>query len=435
MSSIQGWVGLSLPRWMARLSGFVLILVGLAWPAITMPASTSSAFSPGVVTLAPDLPVQAAVPPADDPIADTPPMGWNGFNRFYHAVNEARVEAEARALVISGMKAAGYEYVNLDGGWDLPKRDVAGELQPDPAKFPNGIKPVAAYVHSLGLKFGIYTSAGTMNCAHTSAGSYRHETQDAATFASWGVDYLKLDWCYIPYHEFPHMSHQQVAVELAARMAAAIHATGRSILFDVNDWSDHSPGTWARGVAHVWRTTHDSQDHWWSLLLNFRNNVPLYKLAGPGGWNDPDMLEIGNGGMTAAEYRAEFSLWAEMAAPLIAGNDLTTMSPMTRSILTNRAVIEVDQDPLGRQGYAVASAGGLWVLAKPMSGGNVAVVLFNSSNSTAHMSTSAAQVGLPRGSTYRLLDLWSGAEHTTGGPIQATVAAHGVVMFLAGTAG
>lgn len=415
MSAIQ--------RWMVRVSGVALILVGLLWPAITMPAT-----APAATRVAPAvLPVEAAAP---RPIAMTPPMGWNGFNRFYHNVSEATVEAQARALVTSGMKAAGYEYVNLDGGWDLAKRNSADQLQPDPAKFPDGIKPVADYVHSLGLKFGIYTSAGEMNCAHTSAGSYGHFLQDAELFAAWGVDYLKLDWCWVPYSEYAGMTRPQVGALLASEMATAIELAGRPMLLDVNDWSDHNPGSWARGVAHVWRTTHDAKDHWWSVLLNFRNNVPFYKMAGPGGWNDPDMLEIGNGGMTTNEYRTEFSLWAEMAAPLIAGTDLTTMSPATRSILTNQAVIAVDQDRLGSQGYPVWSSNNLWVLAKPLAGGQVAVVLFNANPWTETISTSTGQVGLVRGSVYKLIDLWTGAERSTGGPISAAIGAHGVAMYL-----
>ena len=425
MTSIQKWVGRSLPSWMGRVAGIALIAAGLVWPAITMPSAvTPVAATTNVLPIVPE-----NLPPPQ-PLALTPPMGWNGFNRFYHDVTEERVEAQARALVDSGMKAAGYEYVNLDGGWDLATRNSADQLQPNPARFPNGIKPVADYVHSLGLKFGIYASAGLMNCAHTSAGSFGHFLQDAEMFAAWGVDYVKLDWCFIPFGDYPKMSHPQVSELLAGEMATAIEVTGRPMLLDVNDWYDHSPGTWARGVARVWRTTHDSRDAWWSVLLNFRNNVSFYKLAGPGGWNDPDMLEIGNGGMTTTEYQTQFSLWSEMAAPLIAGNDLTRMSPVTRRILTNRAVIAVDQDSLGRQGYPVSSSRMTWVLAKPLADGHVAVVLFNANPWAETVSTTISQLGLPRGSVYKLVDLWSGAEHTTAGPISALLAPHAVAMYL-----
>src|SRR5438034_1139150 len=347
MSSIQHWVGPRLPHWMARASGIALIVVGLSWPALTWPVPILA-----TTGIAAGLPASLA---AADALAQTPPMGWNGFNRFLRDVSEARVEAQARALVASGMQAAGYEYVNLDGGWDLLQRGPQGELQPDPAKFPHGIKPVADYVHSLGLKFGIYTSAGVTNCATHSAGSYGHFQQDAAAFASWGVDYVKLDWCRVPYRNYPGMSRQQVSRMLATEMGSAIATSGRAMVYDINFEADDTPWMWGANVANLWRTGQDSQDRWWSMVFNFTHNVQHYSHARPGGWNDPDMLEVGNGGMTAIEYQSEFSLWAEMAAPLIAGTDLAAMSDVTRDILTNKAVIAVDQDPLGLQGRPIAS--------------------------------------------------------------------------------
>ncbi|MGH7877174.1 MAG: glycoside hydrolase family 27 protein, partial [Candidatus Dormibacteraceae bacterium] len=224
-------------------------------------------------------------------------MGWNGYNRFHRAVTAAMVEAEARTLVTSGMRAAGYRYVNLDGGWDLGWRAASGTLQPNPAKFPRGIKPIADYIHSLGLKFGIYTSLGTRNCAGTSAGSYGHYLQDAATFAAWGVDYLKVDWCHVPLRNYPRLTEAEVSRMLAAEMGHALAATGRAIFFDANDITSDQPWRWARGLASMWRTAPDIQDSYRSMLLNFTRNVGLHHEAGPGAWNDPDMLEIGNGGM------------------------------------------------------------------------------------------------------------------------------------------
>src|SRR5436190_1774100 len=311
MSSIQHWVGPRLPHWMARASGIALIVVGLSWPALTWPVPILA-----TTGIAAGLPASLA---AADALAQTPPMGWNGFNRFLRDVSEARVEAQARALVASGMQAAGYEYVNLDGGWDLLQRGPQGELQPDPAKFPHGIKPVADYVHSLGLKFGIYTSAGVTNCATHSAGSYGHYKQDAATFAPWGVDYEKLDWCRVPYRNYPGRSRQEVSR----------------------------------------------------------------------------------------------SLGTEMAAPLIAGTDLAAMSDVTRDILTNKAVIAVDQDPLGLQGRPIANAGGYWVVVKPLVSGAVAVVLFNSTDRPAAISTTAREVGMARTYAYRMVDLWSNEQSDT----------------------
>jgi alpha-galactosidase len=420
---------------MGIVSGATLVVVGIALmgPAWITPLTTDVTadtvrIGDGETVV---VPAQFPLVPPTGRLALTPPMGWNGFNHFFRTVTEATVEAEASALVASGMQAAGYRYVNLDGGWDLMHRNAAGALQPDPWKFPNGIKPVADYVHNLGLKFGIYASAGVMNCAATSAGSYGHYQQDAAMFAAWGVDYVKFDWCWIPFRSYPHMSHRQVSEMLARQMAAAMVSTKRSMVYDINDWTNDEQWLWARGIAHMWRTTHDSHDLYSSLLSQFLANVGHHALAGPGGWNDPDMLEVGNGGMSAIEYQSQFSLWAEMAAPLIAGNDLTRMSAVTRSILTNQAVIAVDQDPLGRQGYPVTSAGGHWVLTKPLMNGDEAVVLFNQTNSEVLISTTAEQIGAAyalRG--YALLNLWDGTVVQSPGEIAAVVPPHGVVMYV-----
>jgi alpha-galactosidase len=421
---------------MGIVSGTVLVLVGLIGPTWMSPlGNAASAASPDTARIAdgPNVlaPVERTIAnPPTGRLALTPPMGWNGFNHFYHSVTDATIEAQARALVSSGMQAAGYTYVNIDGGWDLKHRNSAGELQPDPAKFPHGIKPVADYVHGLGLKFGIYASAGYTNCVNTSAGSYGHYAQDAALFAAWGVDYVKFDWCFIPFRDYPHMTQPQVSLLLARKMAAALVGTNRSILYDINDWTNDDPWIWARGLAHMWRTTHDSRDWWSSVIAQFKANVSHHALAGPGGWNDPDMLEVGNGGMSTIEYQAQFSLWAEMAAPLIAGNDLTMMSPVTRSILTNAAVIAVDQDPLGRQGYPASNADGHWVLTKPLANGDRAVVLFNETNKAATISTTVQQVGAVNAPQWVQLNLWEATVTQTAGPIAAFVAPHGVVMYV-----
>jgi len=374
-------------------------------------------------------------------VAAVPPMGWNGYNHWGPGVTGAIVRRDARALVSSGMAALGYEYVNLDGGWDRPRRDARGALQADPAKFPGGIRELAGYVHSLGLKFGIYASAGTANCSGTSAGSYGHYRQDAAAFAAWGVDFVKLDYCRVPVPLTP-----RVARDLAAQMSRALAATGRPIVLDVNDASgarDHDLAwTWARGTgAQLWRVSSDITSSYRSMVSHLAGpasghsfDLQLPGYAGPGGWNDPDMLEVGNAGLTAAGARAEFSLWAEEAAPLIAGNDLTAMTPAARRTLTNARVIAVDQDPLGRQGRAVRGGGGHWVLVKPLAGGAVAVVLFNQTPAVAVISTTAAAVGLPPAASYRLRDLWARSTGSTAGTIRARVPPHGVVMYRASAA-
>jgi alpha-galactosidase len=360
-------------------------------------------------------------------------MAWNGYNHYARDVTASIVEAQARTIVSSGMQAAGYTYVNLDGGWDLLTRDAQGQLQPDPGKFPDGIAALAAYVHSLGFKFGIYTSVGRTNCMRTAAGSFGHYRRDAETFASWGVDYVKADWCNVPMNEFPGMTPEQVAQKLYRQFGSALQSVGRPMLYSMStNESSHTSleaWTWAPGLGNMWRTTADISDSYASMLANFTANAQHYEAAGPGGWNDPDMLEVGNGGMTPTEDRTQFSLWAEMAAPLIAGNDLTTMSAMTRTTLTNPDVIAVDQDRLGRQGHAVASANGQWVLTKPLATGARAVVLFNATDNPAVITTTAARVGLPSAPAYTVDNLWSHTTTTTTGTITADVAPHAAAMF------
>lgn len=424
-------------RWASRWVPAAL-LVGLlacatriaASPGHTTPAAprTPAAASPAAQTS--PLAMRGYQPPGRG-LALRPPMGWDGYNRFHRNVSAALVDAEARAMVTSGMRAAGYTYVNIDGGWNLLRRAAGGALLPNPRLFPQGIRPVARYVHSLGLKLGIYASAGLRNCAGTSAGSYGHYRQDAATFAAWGVDYVKLDWCWIPYRRFPGRTHEQVSELLARRMGQALAATRRPIVYDVNNtsWRVQHVWEWARPLANLWRTTGDIRDTYTSMVRHFLANVGHYRRAGPGGWNDPDMLEVGNPGMSLSEQRAQFSLWAEMAAPLIAGDDLTTMPAAVRDILTNRAVIAIDQDPLGRQGHAVWHGDGHWVLTKPLSGGGRAVVLFNASGRGADISASAAELGLPAAVGYTLRNLWTGALTWTSGALRAWVPARSVIMY------
>lgn len=365
----------------------------------------------------------------DNGLARTPPMGWNDWNSFHQAISAQIIEQEARALVSSGMQAAGYDYVVLDGGWDQLARDAAGNLQADPNKFPDGIKPVVAYVHSLHLKFGIHLAAGPTNCARNGAGAYGHYTQDAQTLASWGIDFLKFDSCTVP--------AGTDLVALYGQMRDALAATGRPILYSI-----HMPGqpvgSFDPAIANMWRTTPDAKPTFASMVSQLITNNGYADLAAPGGWNDPDMLEVGNDGvlrdgltgeMSVTDSIDEFSLWAEMAAPLIAGNDLTAMTQDTRRILTNRAVIAVDQDPLGRQGYAVASANGQWVLTKPLANGDRAVVLFNQTDSPATITTSAAEVGMPAASACKLQDLWAKRSSDTSGAISADVPPHGLVMY------
>ena len=350
-------------------------------------------------------------------LALTPPMGWNDWNSFGCNVSESLVEQTADIIVSSGMKAAGYQYVNIDDCWMSSSRSSSGHLVPDPGKFPDGISGVAAYVHGKGLKLGIYESAGTATCAGY-PGSLNHERTDAADFAAWSVDYLKYDNC----------NNQGVDWQVRYNaMRDALAATGRPIVYSLCEWGQDSVWTWGAGTGNLWRTTGDISANYGSLLSIFHSNVALAQFAGKGGWNDPDMLEVGNG-MSFTEDRAELSLWAEMAAPLISGTDLRKATPATLSLYTNTNVIAVDQDSLGKQGTEIASSGGLDVLKKPLSNGDVSVVLFNENASAATISTSASAVGLS-GSAFKLTNLWSNVVTSTSGAISATVPGHGVVMY------
>jgi len=365
-----------------------------------------------------------ATPPAralGDGLALTPPMGFNNWNTTGCAITEDLIVATADIFVSSGLSAAGYRYVNIDDCWAAPERDaVTGRLVPRPDTFPHGIKWLADYVHGKGLKLGIYATAGTLTCARTMPGSLGHEEVDAQTFADWDVDYLKYDNC----------NNEGVpAVERYVKMRDALQRTGRPIVYSICEWGQNKPWEWASEVGHLWRTTGDITDTWNSVVSLFKLNAPLSPYAGPGHWNDPDMLEVGNGGMTDTEYRSHFSLWAMMAAPLLIGSDLRKATPATLRILGNRDVIALDQDRLGAQATVVSSDGGHWVLRKPLAGGDVAVALFNESDVPATIGTTAAAMGLPRQPAYRIRDLWRHETAHTAGAIAAMVPAHGTVVY------
>ena len=341
--------------------------------------------------------------PADGGVAPTPPMGWNSWNHWFCNVSETVIEQAADQIVATGMQDAGYQYVNIDDCWQLADRDDAGAVQPDPTRFPGGIKPVADYVHGKGLKLGIYSDRGTATCQGR-AGSQGYETQDALSYASWGVDYLKYDNC-------------NVTLDMETQyktMRAALDATQRPFVFSLCSWEFDE---WDLGTGHLWRTTGDIAPVWLptpnvmgSVSANLRSNGLLAAYAGPNGWNDPDMLEVGQG-MTFPEDKSHFTMWALMAAPLIAGNDVTNMTSGTKTILTNTEVIALDQDALGIQGAPVRIDGDLTtvdseVWAKPLNEeGARAVVFLNAGPNTADISATFAEVGLsPGNATVR--DLW-----------------------------
>jgi alpha-galactosidase len=359
-------------------------------------------------------------------LARTPPMGFNNWNTTHCRAdfNEAMVKGIADIFVARGLKDVGYQYVNIDDCWALPQRNSAGNLVPDPKRFPNGIKAVADYVHSKGLKFGIYTSAGTKTCNTAGfPGGLGHEQQDANLFASWGVDYLKYDNC----------NNQGVdAVQRYTAMRDALRNTGRPIVYSICEWGRTGPPRvweWGKNVGNLWRTTGDISDNWTSMIGKAQANRVLPQYAGPGHWNDPDMLEIGNGGMTATEYRTHFSLWAVMAAPLLIGSDLRKVNEDTFTILKNTDVIAVDQDPLGRQATVVSASGGRVVYSKVLANGDRAVALSNETTATATIGTTAGAIGLGGSSSYNLKDLWTKSNRTTTGTISASVPAHATVLY------
>jgi len=313
-------------------------------------------------------------------LAQTPPMGWNSWNRFACDVNENLIRETADAMVSSGMKDAGYDYIVIDDCWQV-SRDSLGFIVADPKKFPSGIKALADYVHSKGLKFGIYSCAGNKTCGGRPAGR-GHEYQDAISYAKWGVDYLKYDWC----------NTEKLNAEGAyTTMRDAIHEAGRPIVFSLCEWGDNKPWKWAKEVGHLWRTTGDIyncfdciNDHgtWksWGAMQILEKQDGLRQYAGPGHWNDPDMLEVGNG-MPVNEERAHFTMWCMIAAPLISGNDLRTMTPQTLGVLANKEVIAIDQDSLGIQGFKHQSKDSVETWLKPLLNGEWAVCLLNRSKS------------------------------------------------------
>jgi alpha-galactosidase len=338
-------------------------------------------------------------------LALVPPMGWNSWNHFGCDISEATIRKEADAMVSSGMRDAGYQYVVVDDCWH-GERDAEGNIHADPHRFPSGIRALADYVHSRGLKFGIYSDAGDRTCQGKPGGRGR-EFQDALRYAAWGVDYLKYDWC----------NAESLEVRAAYEtMGDALRATGRPIVFSICEWGTHKPWLWAASLGgNLWRTTGDIYDGWVGNERD-RNGVlnildlqsGLEGFAGPGHWNDPDMLEVGNGGMSPDQYRAHFSLWAILAAPLMAGNDLSTMNAETRHILTNREVIAVDQDRLGVQGRRVVRSGDTEIWIKPLEGGSQAVVLLNRGAAATTIRLEWSALGFPPYVPLSLHDLWSG---------------------------
>jgi alpha-galactosidase len=330
-----------------------------------------------------------------DGLAPTPPMGWNSWNRFGPFVSDQLVRETADALIESGMRDAGYRYVVIDDAWEGSLRSDDGQLETNLWRFPN-MHGLAAYLHKRDLRFGLYTCAGDRTCQGY-PGSRGREFVDARRFASWDVDFMKIDWCHTAGLD---------ARAVYATWSEAIRAAGRPMVLSLCEWGRNRPWEWAGSVGHLWRTSGDIADRWDSVVDILDRQASLADFAGPDHWNDPDMLEVGNGGMTDAEYRAHFSLWAILAAPLMAGNDVRSMTDATRSILTAPEVIAVDQDPLGRQGKRVNMAKGVEVWVRELAGGARAIVLLNRNETPARAEVTWDLVGGSRSHTALVRDLW-----------------------------
>src|ERR1700761_4132944 len=378
--------------------------------------------------------IAVAVMPAsgralDNGLAKTPPMGWNSWNKFgCKGLNEKVVRETADTMVSSGMRDAGYQFVILDDCWQTG-RDTNGNIVADAERFPSGIKALADYVHSKGLKFGIYTDAGTMTCAKR-LGSIGHEYQDAKQYATWGVDYLKEDWC--------NTLSGQNSESSYTLMRNALAESGRPIVFSICEWGSTKPWLWAGSIGNLWRATGDIQDCWdckkdWggngvTQIIDQMNRLETY--AGPGHWNDPDMLEVGNGGMTKEEYRAHFSMWALFSAPLLAGNDISSMTADTKEILLNKEVIAIDQDPLGRQGRRVKKTGDQEIWSKQLQDGSRAVVLLNRGPAPTKIAVSWTDIGYPDSLSASVRNLWTANDlGKQTGAYSAEVPSHGAVML------
>jgi alpha-galactosidase len=357
-------------------------------------------------------------------LAQTPPMGWNSWNTFGPRINEDVVRESADALVASGMAECGYNYLVIDDCWSVKAgRDGNGDLVPDPERFPNGIRPLADYAHGLGLKFGIYSDAAEMTCAGY-PGSYGFEDQDAQLWAAWGVDFLKYDYCHAP-------ADQATAIDRYTRMGDALRRSGRPIFFNLCEWGGRNPWLWARQAGgNAWRVTGDVVDswtdvwtpeyNWWGLGIDRAIDIAvnLAPYAGPGGWNDMDMLVIGvagkghipGRGANLQEYRTQMGMWSMLCSPLMAGCDIRALDVDTAGLLMNREVLAVNQDPLGRQAVRVRQQGPLEVWVKPLADGNRAAALLNRGSGGEDMTVTAPDLGLLDGQGGVVRDLWLGAD-------------------------
>lgn len=406
-------------RWTATFAKGGVSLAGDIWNShVEQKGARASEAQVADLTFRPTALPPLGAPLPDDGLARTPPMGWSSWNKFAEHIDDKTIRAMADALVETGLRDAGYVYVNIDDGWQ-GERDANGVLQPN-AKFPD-MKALADYVHSKGLKLGIYSSPGPKTCAGF-AGSYGHVQQDAKTFAAWGVDYLKYDlcsgeWFYADADTVKRTYHE---------MGEALRATGRPIVYSLCQYGRFDVSSWGRTVGgHLWRTTGDITDDYKTMAeIGFDKN-PKFK-SGPGGWSDPDMLEIGNGGMSDDEYRTHMTLWAMQAAPLVMGHDLRQTSVVAKRMLEHHDVIAIDQDALGKPGVAIRKEAGIETWRRELVGGRIALAVFNRTEQAADVVLQPADAGAAPGA---VRDVWSG-NTSAALPDSVAVPRHGVVLML-----
>lgn len=385
--------------------------------------------------------------PIGDQLALTPPMGWNSWNPFGARVSDKVLRETADAMVSSGLKDVGFEYLVIDDMWVARRDSISGVLVPDPKRFPMGMKALADYVHSKGLKFGIYSDAGTLTCGKLPA-SFGHEEIDARTFAEWGVDYLKYDYCFCPDYVSANNDYR-MAMDRYKRMGDALKATGRPIVFSICEWGPRSPWLWGREVGgHLWRTSYDVYDKWDSprnetspigIMASVDVASNLERFAGPGGWNDPDMLVVGlkntgnikGGGCNDIEYRTQMSMWCMLAAPLMIGCDVSKMEETTKTILLNKDIIAIDQDVLGKQGFRVVRKDGFEAWKKPLANNKVAIALLNRNSTDQSVSASWKELELKSDAKYKIYDVWKHTfVETTGGSISAKLRPHECEVYV-----
>jgi alpha-galactosidase len=381
-----------------------------------------------------------------DRLALTPPMGFNSWNPFGQNVSEVLIRETADAFVSTGLKDAGYTYIVIDDYWH-GGRDSNGNLYPDPKRFPSGIKALADYVHSKGLKFGIYSDAGTVTCGRQPA-SFGYEDKDAKLFASWGVDYLKYDYCACP-DIYSENDDFLMAIARYKRMGDALKATGRPIVYSICEWGPRSPWLWGKMVGgHLWRTSYDIHDFWdkprnhsspIGILTSIDVEMDLERFSGPGGWNDPDMLVVGlantgfikGGGCTDTEYRTQMSMWCMFAAPLMMGCDVRSMNENTKTTLMNKDVIAIDQDSLGRQGFRVWRKDGIEAYKKPLTGKKVAIAFLNRNSTPGKVTVPFGELELDPKAEYTAYDVWKhAAVSQPKGSLSADLQSHETQVFV-----